>query len=79
MKFIGTHLRVYNNNLHLFIASSSSPTAPPLDADYLDYSMAARTKLNEGTESADNRVAELEGAQGHYEAHQHNKGVMKGR
>ena len=34
--------------------------------------MAAWTKLNEGTESADNKVAKLEGAQGHEEGtHQH--------
>lgn len=42
-------------------------TSHRLDADYLDYSMTARTKFKEGTECADNKVAKLEGAQGHDE------------
>ena len=60
-KIYGVHLRVYNNNLHLFIASSSSPTSPPLVVSIpTTFITAARSKFK-GTESVDSKVSKLEG------------------
>ena len=56
----GVHLRVYNNNLHLFIATSSSPTSLPLISIPITFITAARSKFK-GTESVDNNVSKLEG------------------
>ena len=54
----GVHLRVYNNNLHLFIASSSLLTSPPLVVSIpTTFITAARTKFK-GTESVDSNVFE---------------------
>jgi len=51
---------------HLFIATSSSPTSPPLVISMPTTGiMAAGTKFNERTENVDNKVVKLEGGLPH--------------
>ena len=56
----------HSNNFYLFIASTSSPSSPPLVISMpTTCIMAVRTRLNEGTESADNKVTKLQGGLRH--------------
>jgi hypothetical protein len=56
----GVHFVIIN--FRMFIASTSSPSSPPLGISMpTTCIMAARTKLDEETESADNEVTKLKG------------------
>ena len=56
---MGVHLRVYNNNL-----LRQAPLHLSMPTTWITV-WQTRTKASEGTESADNKVAKVEGAQGH--------------